>query len=87
MAEEKVITVAFKSDTACTHKFKLTLQLGECAFCCAFCLQPHLLMLKSEAFTNSQQKDVLLCCRLGFYHNKQVIFWINSHVGEDPFTF
>lgn len=40
-----------------------------------------------KQFTNSQQKDVLLYCRLGFYHNKQVIVWINPHVGEDPFTF
>lgn len=29
VAEEKVITVAFKSDTACTHKFKLTLQISD----------------------------------------------------------
>lgn len=66
VAEEKVITVAFKSDTACTHKFKLTLQLGECAFCCAFCLQPHLLILKSEAVYQLPAERSFPLLSLGF---------------------
>ena len=29
VAEERVINVVFKSDTACTHKFKLVLQIAD----------------------------------------------------------
>lgn len=34
-----------------------------------------------KQFTNSQQKDRFLCCRSGFYHNEQVIFFDRSSCG------